>query len=146
MQDQSSPTPAEELRAAATMLRETAAKATRGPWVYHPTISRHLDTEGAEYAWTICRPLCETDGGPACESDCGANVLKTGAEDCEEDNVRIEDVQWMTIAHPGIAEPLAAWLEGSAKHAAKVRDPRNQEIVADQDALKVARVINGGQS
>jgi hypothetical protein len=55
------------------------------------------------------------------------------------------DWRWIALMSPAVAEPLAAWLEDAAKHAAKVNDPRNQEIIADLHALTVARTILGRQ-
>ena len=128
-------TPAEELRSAATTLRQTAAEATRGPWVFYPTITRLDDND---QAWTICRPYCEKEGTEECEPDCGRDVLKTGAEHCEDDHVDQADAVWMTLMHPGLAEPLAAWLE----HVAEVWafSKRSER----EHALAVARALNGG--
>jgi hypothetical protein len=137
-------TPAEELREAAQMLRDTASGATRGPWVHHPTVNRDLEDD---FAWTICRTICEGTGD-GCDPDCGQNVLTTGAEGCEEDNVTMFDAAWIALTHPGLAEPLAVWLEDAARQY----DDFAKEYVADVAervvwyALAVARVINGGAS
>jgi hypothetical protein len=124
-------TPAEQLREAAQMLRDTASDATRGPWVHHRTITR--DDEN-DFAWTVCRTICDGGSG-GCEPDCGADVLTTGAEGCEEDNVTEADASWIALVHPGLAEPLAAWLESAANRAPTEVTYR---------ALAVARVLNGG--
>lgn len=134
-------TPAEELRTAAATLRETAAQATRGPWVWYPTLGeRHKDG----YAWTITRPWCNKGMPDGCESDCGSNVLTTGAEGCEEDNVGEGDVMWICLTNPLMAEPLAAWLEWAATQddMNALRAPRHRVDLTE--ALAVARVINGG--
>jgi len=134
-------TPAEELRAAVKLLREVADGTTRGPWVCHPTITR--DDEN-DYAWTICRTICEGTGD-GCEPDCGANVLTTGAEGCEEDNVSGADAAWIALAHPALAEPLAEWLEDTAGDF-EAEHRTEPEMSNEFHALAVARVINGGAS
>ncbi len=103
---------AKVLRAAAAKVRETAGKATRGPWVAYAT----PDTPDNSDAWTITRPYCEKGLGTpeGCEHDCGVDVLTTGAEGCEEDGVSEGDVEWITLMHPGMAEPLALQLEEAA--------------------------------
>jgi hypothetical protein len=135
-------TPAEEMRAAATKLRETAKKATRGPWVYYPTVSQDLDVY--DRSFTVSRGDCKKENnGEECEPDCGANVVKTGAMGCSEDWLAVDDAAWIALMHPGVAEPLARWLESSAHHAAKVTSFREQMRIADPFAIAVARVING---
>jgi hypothetical protein len=132
----------EELRAAAKTLREVAGKATRGPWVFFPTITREDDNEDA---WTVCRPICES--GTGCEADCGANVLVTGAEDCVDDYVKGDDVEWIALMHPGLAEPLAVWLDavaGGWEKSAAISPGGSDARFAGHPALAVARVINGG--
>jgi len=133
---------AEELREAARMLRDTASGATRGPWVHHPTVNRR-DLEN-EFAWTVCRTICEGTGD-GCEPGCGQNVLTTGAEDCEEDNVTMFDAAWIALVNPSLAEPLAAWLEQVAERAERLgvlHDDGGQAV--NRNALAVARVLNGG--
>ncbi|WP_395109833.1 hypothetical protein [Actinomadura sp. SCN-SB] len=126
-------TPIEELRAAAQRLRDTAADATRGPWVSHPTITRE---DGNDSAWTICRPYCE--GTPdGCEDDCGDDFLGEA------------DADWIALMSPVLAESLAAWLDGVAKDVA-THDPDDgcECTVSDSlhKALIVARSINGSES
>jgi hypothetical protein len=133
-------TPAEELRAAATKLRETAANATPGPW------------ENAENDLWI--------GGPVW----GYQVTKDGT-------FIGEDSAWIALMHPGLAEPLAEWLDSEAnrRHTATAHHHRgilggysghcscgdsviqpDPEIPAQcgrlRKALAVARVINGSAS
>lgn len=135
-------TPAEELRAAATKLREAAAKATRGPWVYYQTTTRSDHDE--DVAWTVCRPLCLKDNnGDECEPDCGADVLRTGAENCEHDYISQGDVEWMTLVDPGVAEPLAKWLEAAADHWDAVRVAG--ATPPGPEALTFAHMITGGR-
>ncbi|MFB4280816.1 hypothetical protein ACBJ59_36390 [Nonomuraea sp. MTCD27] len=127
----------EELKTAAATLRETAAKATRGPWVPYPTTTADQHDE----AWTISRTWCsETEG--TCEPDCGQKVLSTGAEGCEEDNIREGDVSWICLTNPLLAEPLAAWLTFEAAIFEQI-DPDRQGACVPEHALRIARVING---
>lgn len=142
MTDTPERTPAEELRAAAEWLRKFAHGTTRGPWVHHRTITRNDEND---YAWTICRPICEQDSGE-CDPDCGANVLTTGAEGCEEDNVTEVDASWIALVHPGLAEPLAVWLEDGAKHYEAYVESHGRDIAERvvYHGISVARVLNGG--
>lgn len=88
--------PAEELRAAASLIRETAGKAAQGhpaPWHAEP------DFNGW---WHVATP---------------APHLVTSA-------AREPVAEWIALMSPDKAETLAAWLEREAEHAAKgiVRD------------------------
>src|SRR5690606_31540781 len=77
-------TPTETLRAAATLLRETASR-TLGinrPWRYSP--GKPSDSVRTESGWEI-------------------------AYGDDPSNLR-----WIALASPTLAEPLAAWLEGAA--------------------------------
>jgi hypothetical protein len=77
-------TPAETLRAAAQHVREMAQQATPGPWVANGA------GVGTDY----------TDNEP--------DLIV--AVDAFDPN----DAAWMALMHPGLAEPLAAWLEMEA--------------------------------
>jgi hypothetical protein len=136
------PNPAEELRQAASLVRELAYDATRGPWVAHPTISR-ADLEDRSSAWTICRPICDQQVPGECEPDCGRNVLQTGAESCEEDFLGENDAQWIALMHPGLAKPLAVWLESWAGVELREDGPYPDDWF---HAVQIARAINGGTS
>lgn len=148
-------TVADELKTAATALRETRMGATRGPWVPYPTISSRRDDE----SWTISRPWC--NNAEKCEPDCGHEVLTTGAEGCEEDSIREGDVAWICLVNPELAEPLAAWLEDTAnwfdedvEHDLEADalvhiNDMCDRVVGDDckcftHPLAVARAINGG--
>lgn len=104
-------TPAEQLRAAAIKLRDTAKAATSGPWVAYATPGPRVDDD---CAWTLGRPYCEKGSPQECEPECGVTVLTTGSEGCENDNVSEGDAKWMELANPLLAEPLATWLEKTA--------------------------------
>ena len=77
-------TAAEELRTAATRLREVAAEATGGPW----------ENGEDDHLWI---------GG----SVWGYSVRKKG-------EFLAGDPAWIALVHPGLAEPLASLLEVSA--------------------------------
>lgn len=106
-------TPTQELRDAATKLRETAAKAMPGPW-------GPLDDGDRVVAWKV---------GPDGFDD-----------DFDEPMDHGGNAAWIALAHPGLAERLAAWLETEA-HMVGVRglSAEGQSF----HALKVARAING---
>lgn len=140
-------TPAEELRAAAVKLREMAKSATPGPWATADCelYPRWIISEGA------------TEG----ESSYAAEVAKSYHDD---DGLAISDAdwQWMAFASPVLAEPLAAWLEETARTAGDHQQmadyaglPHHRWCYGCQDdecdglanldkALTVARAINGG--
>lgn len=134
--DTTTTTVAAELRAAAAQLRDTAKTATRGPWVPYPTITADQHDE----AWTISRTLCDKD---PCEPDCGHTVLTTGAEGCEEDNIRGEDVSWICLVNPLLAESLANSLEQAAKEYEFFGDSNAWHLATAASLLPVARFING---
>jgi hypothetical protein len=77
-------TTVEELRAAAAKLREVAGKATDGPW--------HPDADELGRGWDL---RSATDGHMA------FGLTKA-------------DAAWIALVHPGLAEPLAEWLEKTA--------------------------------
>lgn len=81
-------TPAATLRAAATLIRETASKATPGPWMVSriPGIGRTVNDPTARLSIAV-----------------GTGWV-SGA-----------DGEWIALMHPGLAEHLAAWLDGVAK-------------------------------
>ena len=121
-------TPAEELVAAAAKLRETATAATPGPWEDVST-----DDTGAWPRWILGAP--NADGY-------GQDVLVVHEEVAEDYSVIArEDLAWIALASPALAEPLAAWLESwdgleFTEQGALLDDLKY--------ALKIARVITGG--
>jgi hypothetical protein len=143
-------TPAEELRAAATTLRETAAKATEGPWKASPVWSPRSHCRSAVYSYAHRTGTAESI------------VVASGLKDRAGGIAEPGNAVWIALAHPGLAEPLAAWLESAALLARTHKtDPayeaensfrwclecNNEECEALQHidkALAVARVINGG--
>jgi hypothetical protein len=127
------------LRQAAQVLRDRAGEATSGPW------SASEDTEHGFRVGT---------------ADGAAWVAWTGSADDEPDQSRA-DARWISLMHPGLAGPLADWLEHAAKaHDATVQaahdnwrgsddtEARDRWIdrQTDQHALKVARTILGKET
>lgn len=122
-------TPAEELRAAARLLRETASKATPGPWHDFST-----DEDGA---WPV---MVIGAAGPA--DDRGQDVLIVH-ETVDEEIVATEDAAWIALASPALAEPLAAVLDDHAQ------DHSSYDCTWPEDEcphVRLARVINGRTS
>lgn len=124
--------PVEELRAAAARLREMAKGTTRGPW-------EAVDGVEMYPRWIL--------GRPAGDSPYAADVAKSYA-DGGGDGVDVSDADWawMAFAHPGLAEPLAEWLEQTARGIQAHIDVRSSIEQLEQvhaHALAVARVIVG---
>lgn len=104
--------PVELLRAAAARLRETAEGTTTPPW--------YEDSIDGVYAY----------GAPG--EDC-PSVFTDG-------RVRYQDVCWIVLVHPGLAEPLAALLEEALPYA---RLPRWETFPVAVRAVALARVLLG---
>jgi hypothetical protein len=90
-------TPAEELRAAAALLREKATEATDGPWEI-------------EYSYAGDRPQALFRMNPDHPDDVD-EALGVGVMDEPADNV------WVALMSPAMAEPMAAILETCARMA-----------------------------
>lgn len=120
-----------ELLAAATILRETAAKAAPGPW-----------TSGLP-SWA--------GGANVVLNSTGLPVAVCGEEIEGADHPASADAAWIALVSPVVAEPLATWLEEVAQQyeAPPCDDPtgvcngceRREDFVS---ALAVAQLINGG--
>jgi hypothetical protein len=110
-------TAAETLRAAAKLLRETAAKATPGPW------------ENAEDDLWI-----------------GGNIW--GYVIHKEETFVGDDPAWIALAHPGLAGPLADFLEGTAEAMAWLAPyrPHERGYRMWAAALDLAAVILGEEA
>lgn len=135
MADTTEKTIADELRKAAALLRETAIAAIAGPWA-------SLDGGDRLVAW---RP----------DDD---------FEYVVEEPIDGATAEWMALANPLLAEPLASWLESAARVArehpqdpeyAGLPDTRFCTTCQDEEttcvafvagALAVARVLNGATS
>ena len=119
--------PIDELHTAATKLRETASKATPGPWT-----DRSTDDTGA---WPIM-----IVGGDDSPGDGRGEPVLIVHESVTEEIVGREDAAWIALAGPQIAEPLAEQLEETASwwdQFSLTPEPTNP-------ALVLARAINGG--
>ncbi|MFB4275800.1 hypothetical protein ACBJ59_10945 [Nonomuraea sp. MTCD27] len=120
-------TPADELRKAAAALREMARNTSRGPWLIGDCelYPRWILSEG------------ERD-------EHGYNDDVARISEDESDMFRVSDAnwQWMAFAHPGIAEPLAAWLTFEATIYEQIPEDK-QGACTPEHALAIAHAING---
>ncbi|MGI5155794.1 hypothetical protein [Microbispora sp. CA-102843] len=129
MPEETPQTPAGELRAAATRLREMANGTTPGPWGVADCdlYPRWMLSAGA------------ADG----DSLYAAEVAKSYTENGEDGlTVSDPDWAWMAFANPAWAERLAALLERMADVADRAHPGYTLRSV--DAALAMARVINGG--
>jgi len=133
-------TPAEELRAFAKLLRDTAAKATTGPWdvADGTTVGIGIETHSrGHYSYDLIVAEVTEQGerendvwarGPRGES------LKPGTPEA--------DAAWIALASPALGEPLAVLIDDLADFAGEVTtEPPAGHIVGS--ALAVARALNG---
>ena len=112
-------TPAEELRAAATKLRNTAQRA-------------HF--EGERWFVDVAGPIASTAWLGPSHDVLTATWLQAA---------------WVALMHPKLAEPLAAWLEALAtgwQQSIALYPDGAATRFGDHPALAVARAINGGAS
>lgn len=122
---------AEELRAAATKLRETAIGTTPAPWEDH-------SAEGT--AWPILIAGGSIPGDPTGYRDL---VIKVH-ESITDEVMTYADAAWIALASPALAEPLAVWLEKVATdHEISTKAGVGVVISPNNPALAVARAING---
>lgn len=125
---------AEELRAAATTLREKAKFAADGPWTCSPVWSP--DSHATSGVYSNAYPT----GTPESEVVASGGKGKAGFGGIRNPH----NALWITLMQPAIAEPLADLLEflsGVAEYAVK---SGRAETIVDDYALTVARAINGG--
>jgi hypothetical protein len=105
-------TPAEELRAAATKLRETASKATPGPWRVGGGTSIGVGIEphsrgSFAYDAIVAEATSEEDRENDVETAFGWDrVVEVGTP--------AADAEWIALASPALAEPLADLLDSIA--------------------------------
>jgi hypothetical protein len=116
------PNPAAQLRAAAQLLRERATAATPGPWQARGDYSDAIYSDTSEGIVDVIA------GG------------KWGGEASVFDNEH--DATWIAMMHPGVGEPLAAWLDATAAYCT-VSITYPTHVVR---ALAVARALLGGES
>lgn len=134
--------PAEELRAAANKLRETAKNATPGPW-------------------TAEHPSWAGDNAVLSYATNGHAVAVCGEEIKGANHPASADATWIALVHPALAGPAAELFEHiaddmqdcaarevhlgpNARHATVVLDDRDQMYHDWTAALAAARVILGG--
>lgn len=122
--------PADELRAAATLLRETANKATPGPWSASPVWSPRSQATSAVYS------LAHPTGTHASE------VVPSMLATPKRPLVRPGDAAWIALMSPAVAEPLAAWLD----FLALLIDGDHAAPDGYAHALDFARAITGSTS
>jgi hypothetical protein len=131
--------PCSELREAAALLRARAGEATPGPWK-----ARFTDRYGF--------PFDGEPGDPDEEDSAGTFTLVAGTalprEDdrdpghyevhhmlaehdddlpLEQSRELLASLRWAATVHPGLAEPLAAWLEREARVVGK-RHPSDSNL------------------
>jgi hypothetical protein len=93
-------TPAQELRAAAKLMRERAEAATAGPW--HPAPGNNVSDNVAAHGRLVI------DGGGHAREDC--KPVAYGA-------ALTADAAHMASWHPLVALAVAEWLEATARQA-----------------------------
>lgn len=125
--------PAEELRAAATKLREMAAAATQGPWqACAPWSTGGEAPEEVQTVTTAGYPNFDVAGWAVDTDDVGF-----------QGGVKPWDAAWIALMGPDKAALLADWLESSAKttEAMLATWQRNPLELTDPHALALARSI-----
>ena len=111
---------AAELRAAASVLRESAEGATPGPWDWEPSIPSQL---GAQHDAGLTSPSCRLTSG---------------------DDVWIRDAVYITMMDPIVGAALADLLDSLADDAEQSIDDGAAYGAPPRDELVLARLINGG--
>lgn len=129
-------TPAQELRAAAAELRKRAEGTTPVPVEPYGWSGVGNDETGEAMLW----------GGPAEDGYRTGSVFwfRRHCRECEPPSQA--DVAWMETVDPGLAEPLAAWLEWEADRVDSYTRKENvQAAIVNKHALAVARALLGGE-
>jgi hypothetical protein len=121
------PSPAEEIRAAAEKLRKLAADATPGPWRQHDT---HLGQYG--YAATVL-------SGEGNDTDLRAWLPSMSQHPWDETRNVWPDAMYIAAMHPGVGLALAKWLESFDGIDFTDHGPMSEDL---EHALAVARAIN----
>jgi hypothetical protein len=117
------PTPADELRAAAQLIRERLMPVTEAPW------TRWTEQESVP-GWDGF--IVIGDDAPIDADECNP-IARFYTE---------EDARWALLMHPGVGEALADWLETAAEYYA----PGAMHPTHVVRALVVARAVLGGAS
>ena len=115
------------------LLRETASKATDGPWSASPVWSPRSHATSAVYS------RAHPTGTHASE------VIPSMRATSKRPLVRPGDAAWIALASPALAEPLAVWLETCANDLADARHYIDEPNSCGH-ALAVARAITGSAS
>lgn len=125
MADTEIKTIADELKTAAAKLREMAKNASRGPWIVG-------DCE--------LYPRWMLSEGERDEHGYRGDVTRISEDEADVFRISDADWRWMGFAHPGLAEPLASWLESAAN---EFITEEWTDCPTAARAVAVARVING---
>jgi hypothetical protein len=140
---------ANKLREAAARLRGESADTTPGPWRRHDT---HLNTGG--HTATVLTERQELNGVEL------VAWLPSWSHEPWADRPCWSNSRWIALVHPGLAEPLAVWLEEYARWATDSIEegeeggsPVHESEYCDGEigkncrcfdrVLAVARVLNG---
>ncbi|WP_031166029.1 hypothetical protein [Streptosporangium roseum] len=142
-------TPAEELRAAATHLREAAANATPGPWEVGngEVIGLGIEQTGRGSFSYTAQLVQVLDDATRDEENYGGHDLGSTAA----------DAAWIALASPALAEPLAALFDHYAAKYERLGETFGHPVTKPGErlaegkpqlhvdfALTIARVILGG--
>jgi hypothetical protein len=95
-------TPAEELRAAATKLREMAAKVPPGPWATD------------RFWWKTRSEAIPDQWMHSVLGGHGDVAMTSEVHDTPDSTTAADRVAWIALMGPDKAEPLAAWLDAAA--------------------------------
>lgn len=139
-------TPVDELRAAAQLLRKRGTEATPGPW-HRPLNTRY------KHIVTAAKPDDEQgrwlDGRPEQVGVVQLNIWSNGAHERKRGG---RDLEWIALASPLLAEPLAALLGDAAEVYAwalercspELREELEPRVRAQvEHELAIARAVNG---
>ena len=143
-------TPAEELTAAAQRIRKLADDATPGPW-HRPLNTRYKATvtgalpEGERGSW-----LDGIDPTTGEREQCTVAMVPTWSNGRHSRQRGGRDLEYIAAMHPGVGQPLAAWLDETATEVKAAEGteyalhPSGGMFLSWEAALAVARAINGG--
>lgn len=123
-------TVAAELREAAARLRKRGNAANPGPWRMHDT---HLDSGG--HTATVLTSREDLN-----ETELVAWLPTFSHEPWNDGRNAWCNAAWIALVHPGLAEPLASWLESWDGIELREDGPLPSDF---EYALRIARVLNG---
>jgi hypothetical protein len=125
-------TPADELRTAASRLRQLADQATPAPWTWKRWHSDDCRTDCDDPTCFLL--IVGSPHGPVGDADVDRDVFAVERSVQERGE---GDAAYIAAMHPGVGLALADWLGSAAEDA--------EQIGADHRALTVARKILGGE-